>query len=70
MVMIRSPFCGCSMTYSVALLGEDLLCYSVGLRKCLHEYQLTDKAYLSDIAVTNEHFSEFCPQDGGKNQLA
>ena len=42
-VMIRSSFCEYNMTYCVALIGEDLLCYSnknesLGLRKYLHEY--------------------------------
>ena len=39
-------------------MGDDLPCYtneikSVSLRKCPHDRQPTDEAYLSDIRVTN-----------------
>jgi len=54
-------------------MGEDLSCYSnknelVGKRKCLHDHELTNKAYLSDITVTN--ISQFYQQDGGENEVA
>ena len=43
---------------SVNLNGENLSCYSntiesVRLRKCPHDYRLTNKAYLRAITVTN-----------------
>jgi len=38
-------------------MGKDLSRYSnknlISLRKCPHDHQLTDKAYLSDIRVTD-----------------
>jgi len=54
MVTIRSPFCG----YNLELMGGDLRRYSnkispVCLTKCPHDHQPSDKAYLSDIRVTN-----------------
>jgi len=54
-------------------MGEDLSRYlnkneSAGLKKCLHNYSLTNKAYLNDITATNIY--QFYPQDGGENQLA
>ena len=57
-VTIRSPFCGYNTTQCIELNGEDLSCCwnkieSVSLRKCVHGHWLTNKAYLSAIAVTN-----------------
>jgi len=53
-------------------MGEDLSRYSnknesAGFKKCLHNYQLTNKTYFNDITATN--ISQFYPQDGGENQL-
>jgi len=44
--------------HNVELRGADLVCYSnktesVGLRKCPYDHQLTKKAFLSDITVTD-----------------
>ena len=59
---VGSPFCGYSRTWCAELNGENLLCYfneseSVTLRKCPHDHRLTNKAYSSDITVTNVSYS-------------
>jgi len=41
---------------------------SAGLRKCLYDHELADKAYFSD--TTKKNIYTFYPQDGGNSQLA
>jgi len=58
MFTTRSPFCGYNTAQFVELWGEDLVFYSNnidsdGLRKWPYNHWLTNKAYLSDITVTN-----------------
>jgi len=65
-VTVRSPFCGYNTTKCVKVKGEGLSCYSnkvesLSFRKCPYDRWLTNKAYLSDIAVTKINFVRILP---------
>jgi len=74
MATIRSPFCGYIMSYCVEFSGEDFSCYlnsiqSVGFTK-MSVWSLACQQSVFQRYHTENHLSEFYPQDGGESQLA
>ena len=67
--MTRPPCCGYNLARRLELKGEYSWSCSHKIESVSYDHWLTNKAYLSAIAVTSI-FQSFCLQAGGENRPA